>query len=635
MKSIIFILLLFSTVNFTQAQSVAINTDRSAANASAILDVKSTTKGLLIPRLTQTQRNAVTTPATGLLIYQTDNTPGYYFYNGTAWTTLTGSSSNTNYWTANGANIYKNNTGNVGIGITAPLAPLHIKNNNEAIRVQGATPYISFYDSAGVNKGFIQQYNNNFFLGTPSSNPNGIMQFYLNNEATMTLNPNGNVVIGSSPFSNAILSMGREGTALGFNVFQNFTEIRSTSNISINPGFGIGYVGINTSSPANRLQIGSVGSTNLATNDLAIGNGTNAMAILQTNSNTLIGSTTDIVLKPRNNGAGNLGINVDNPVNKLQIGSVGASGFSTNDFAIGNGTNAVAIFQSNTATLIGSTTDIVLKPRNNGSGRVGINTNTPLATLDVADYADLTNRYYDYLNDGGSVSGIGRCSGCTVGVSIYAARGVYAQEFDAFSDARIKSIIGVSDKAKDLAIINSLKVTDYTMKDKVKYGDKSYKKVVAQEVEKVYPQVVSKHPDFIPNVYQLTSKIEKTNNGYLLSFAGKHNISKTAKKIKAIVSQQEIMQQYVILNIPADNQVEIEATELETDKVFVFGEEVDDFRTVDYEGLTTLNISATQEMYRQLQKEKEINKAQEKRIAGLEESILLLKNNTSLKNKAD
>jgi hypothetical protein len=54
-------------------------------NASALLDLTSTSKGMLAPRMTQAQRNAIGTPATGLLLYQTDNTPGYYTYNGAAW----------------------------------------------------------------------------------------------------------------------------------------------------------------------------------------------------------------------------------------------------------------------------------------------------------------------------------------------------------------------------------------------------------------------------------------------------------------------------------------------------------------------------------------------------------------------
>lgn len=56
----------------------------TAPNTSSILDITSTTKGLLIPRMTTTQRNAISTPATGLLIYNT-TTKTYDTYNGTTW----------------------------------------------------------------------------------------------------------------------------------------------------------------------------------------------------------------------------------------------------------------------------------------------------------------------------------------------------------------------------------------------------------------------------------------------------------------------------------------------------------------------------------------------------------------------
>ena len=68
------------------AQSVAINTDGSSANSTAMLDVKSTVKGFLPPRMTQVQRNAITTPAAGLIIHCTDcSRIGPYAYNGSAW----------------------------------------------------------------------------------------------------------------------------------------------------------------------------------------------------------------------------------------------------------------------------------------------------------------------------------------------------------------------------------------------------------------------------------------------------------------------------------------------------------------------------------------------------------------------
>jgi uncharacterized protein (TIGR02145 family) len=55
-----------------------------------MLDISSTTKGLLIPRMTQAQRTAITTPAAGLLVYQTDNTAGYYYYTGASWVSIEG-----------------------------------------------------------------------------------------------------------------------------------------------------------------------------------------------------------------------------------------------------------------------------------------------------------------------------------------------------------------------------------------------------------------------------------------------------------------------------------------------------------------------------------------------------------------
>lgn len=73
-----------------QAQNVGIGTTTPAY--SAALDINSTDKGLLIPRLTAAQKLAIDTPVNGLLIYQTDAAPGFYFYNGTGWTNISNGS---------------------------------------------------------------------------------------------------------------------------------------------------------------------------------------------------------------------------------------------------------------------------------------------------------------------------------------------------------------------------------------------------------------------------------------------------------------------------------------------------------------------------------------------------------------
>lgn len=71
---------------------VAINNDNSAPNASAMLDVKSTAKGLLAPRMTTAQRTAISSPAEGLLVYDTSLGAFYYYRSGT-WTPVTGTAS--------------------------------------------------------------------------------------------------------------------------------------------------------------------------------------------------------------------------------------------------------------------------------------------------------------------------------------------------------------------------------------------------------------------------------------------------------------------------------------------------------------------------------------------------------------
>jgi hypothetical protein len=77
-----FFLMLFSVASFSQ--SVEIN----PASPTAIINSTSTTQGMLIPRMTASQRTAINPAVNGLLVYQTDGTAGFYMHNGTAWSIL-------------------------------------------------------------------------------------------------------------------------------------------------------------------------------------------------------------------------------------------------------------------------------------------------------------------------------------------------------------------------------------------------------------------------------------------------------------------------------------------------------------------------------------------------------------------
>jgi hypothetical protein len=86
-KFILLTMLIVVVTSATTDAQVGINEDNSQPDATAILDVKSTTKGVLIPRMTSTQKAAITTPATGLIVY--DNTiSSFWYYNGATQTEM-------------------------------------------------------------------------------------------------------------------------------------------------------------------------------------------------------------------------------------------------------------------------------------------------------------------------------------------------------------------------------------------------------------------------------------------------------------------------------------------------------------------------------------------------------------------
>src|SRR5580658_697901 len=86
MKTIIGILtLLFFVSEIPLRAQVAINTDGSQPNASAILDIKSSSLGLLIPRMSTAQRTAISVPADGLMVYDTNTKTVWVFQGGSGW----------------------------------------------------------------------------------------------------------------------------------------------------------------------------------------------------------------------------------------------------------------------------------------------------------------------------------------------------------------------------------------------------------------------------------------------------------------------------------------------------------------------------------------------------------------------
>lgn len=121
-----FLLIAVAIIENSKAQSVAINTDGSTADASAALDIKSIDKGMLVPRMTSAQRTIIVNPATGLLVF--DITTGSFWFKGSSgWTELVNNNS-TDKWSdaPNGIDIYRPFFSRVGINRNIPNYPLDV-----------------------------------------------------------------------------------------------------------------------------------------------------------------------------------------------------------------------------------------------------------------------------------------------------------------------------------------------------------------------------------------------------------------------------------------------------------------------------------------------------------------------------
>ncbi|MEG4069226.1 tail fiber domain-containing protein, partial [Microcoleus sp. Pol11C2] len=198
---------------------------------------------------------------------------------------------------------------------------------------------------------------------------------------------------------------------------------------------------------------------------------------------------------------------------------------------------------------------------------------------------NVTGATKSYLNQSPLVENLGT----SLGVSIYASNRIVCDAVSVFSDKRIKNIQGRSESASDLNTLLGIEITDFRYKDMSGKSNASHKKVIGQQVEKVFPQSVSKHIDVVPDIYQLAPITDG-----LVALA---TDLKLGDRVKLIAEQGE-EGIYEVIEVAEDKFRT--AFKPKGDKVFVFGREVNDFRIVDYDAIAMLNVSATQELYKRL-----------------------------------
>lgn len=256
-------------IYYTNA-NMGLGSRNSSPDASALLDMSSTKMGLLIPRMTKLQRDAITSPAEGLLIYQTDNTPGFYYYD-VVWMTVAGAkkiddledgvSSNNNVILGENAGTALTGSQNVALGFNAFNLSTNV-NNSVAIG------YKSLMNSAADRNTAIGDFA--LMASTTGADNTAIGQ------KTLTSNKVGssNTAVGAQVLKDNITgsynsAFGYQSLSLFNSSGNNNTAIGTSSLGLLNDGsnnIALGYnAGGGLSSGSNNILIGNSVSTSSST----------------------------------------------------------------------------------------------------------------------------------------------------------------------------------------------------------------------------------------------------------------------------------------------------------------------------------------------------------------------------------
>lgn len=499
-----FIFFVLVLMNSLHAQNVAINEDGSAPDNSAMLDITSVNRGLLIPRMTQLQKSLIVQPATGLLVYQTDVDSGFHYNQGTPaspdWIRLTSIVDDTPTIeevllignNANGEDMF--GISRLGIGVSSTTNEAQINNPT----TNGS--YLQITESSfgtGVTDGFRLGLDNG--VANLINSENTDMVFFTNNLERMRLDASGNLGLGTNA-PDSLLDVAGGATIDRLNINSAFTFPTTDGTVGqtlFTDGAGILSWGKNGDDLGNHIATQNIQlSGNYLSND-----GGNEGLFVATDGRAAIGMTNTFAkfsvmdatapfLRITSSTDATQSNLLNSAVIELTESNLadfeGGSTFGFQIRYVGDANDRLQ-FRSVAAGNLGTVMTLMRDSR-----RVGIGTDAPVTAFhlnhtnaatdgfSISNTAD-ADRWHLFVRD--SPSNLELYFNNNLRGSFDRATGAYTQLSDANAKKNISTLEGISGRLKNL----SLKTYHYLSQaddSPVEYG------FIAQEVMKEFPSLV-------------------------------------------------------------------------------------------------------------------------------------------------
>lgn len=484
---------------------------------------------------------------------------------------------------------------NSGIGTSTPTHTLHIKPDpsnpvQDPLRLEGIQSYLFYSDTS-------------LLVADPATGVLRVMPFdtlfsYYSASLGSYFQLNGSWLSDDGdPEGINISSSGNVG--VGTNDPQRLLHVKSTTANAVRfeaPNPTAEWVDAVTGDTASISLLNSYNpSPNDGVLELVGFNGLHFKGKKKTNPDISVLSTGEIELLRYGGGTttGNetylLGVEADGSV--VEVNMSGFEDIYTKDDTITS--NRVVSLNGNTLTLDGSS-DIHFT----ADGKLGIGISSPQAPIHVAGYATLDPDAYISGGDGDGIYGglqdenVGNASvGAGQNYSIIAEERIAANEFNAYSDRRIKTNIRTSNTDEDLSLLRQLRVADYQYRDQVKNGTDSKKGFIAQEVAELFPQAVTKREGIIPDVYLPAQSWKQHAGKIAITMPEAHGLH-IGDQVKLVSEKGDCIVK--VSAIKNQNDFVVESDMIQGSSLFVYGRWVNDFHTLDYDEIFMLNVAATQ-----------------------------------------